>query len=114
MPDRTLFQKIADGDIPSDMIYEDERCFAIRDISPQAPSHFLVIPRKPIPTLNDLGEEDESLVGHLITVAAKVASQEGLSEGYRTVFNCGSHGQQTVFHIHLHVLGGRQMNWPPG
>jgi histidine triad (HIT) family protein len=114
MSDKTLFQKIADGDIPSEMIFEDDLCFAINDINPQAPKHFLVIPRKPIATLNNLVAEDESLIGHLFTVAASLARDQGLSKGYRTVFNCGADGQQTVFHLHLHVLGGRQMQWPPG
>ncbi|NND71996.1 MAG: histidine triad nucleotide-binding protein [Rhodothermales bacterium] len=114
MADKTLFQKIADGDIPSEMLYEDDVCFAIRDINPQAPVHFLVIPRRPIPTLNHLEKADEDLVGHLFTVAAKLAMEEELTDGYRTVFNCGRHGQQTVNHLHLHVLGGRQLKWPPG
>ncbi len=111
---RTLFQKIADGDIPSDMAYEDEHCFAFRDIAPQAPVHILIVPRKPVPSLNDLTEADEKLVGRLFTVARKLAVREGLSEGYRTVFNCGPAAGQTVDHIHLHLLGGRPLGWPPG
>ena len=111
---RTLFQKIADGDIPSDMVYEDEQCFAFRDIAPQAPVHILIVPRKPIPELNDLTETDEKLVGHLVTVARELAAEEGLAEGYRTVFNCGPAAGQSVDHIHLHLLGGRSLGWPPG
>lgn len=114
MSEKTLFQKIADKEIPADLVHEDEFCIAFRDINPQAPTHILVVPRKPIPTLDDLEEEDAGLVGHLFLVAQQLARQEGLTEGYRTVFNCGEQAGQTVFHIHLHVLGGRQMNWPPG
>lgn len=114
MPEKTLFQKIADGEIPADLVYEDDRCVAFRDINPMAPTHILVVPRKPIPTLNDLTEADAPLVGHLFMVAKEVAAREGLTEGYRAVFNCGNHGQQTVDHLHLHLLGGRQMTWPPG
>lgn len=114
MAEKTLFQKIMDKEIPGDVIHEDEMCVAIRDINPQAPTHVLVIPRKPIPSLDALTEEDEPLMGRLFTVAKEVAAAEGLSNGYRTVFNNGPHGQQTVDHIHLHVIGGRQMSWPPG
>lgn len=111
---RTLFQKIADGDIPADIVFEDERCIALRDINPQAPTHILIVPRRPIPSLDDLSEEDEELVGHLLIIAKKLASDEGLDDGYRTVFNCGPAAGQSVDHIHLHLLGGRKMNWPPG
>lgn len=114
MAEKTLFQKIEDGEIPAEFVYKDDLCFAIRDINPQAPTHVLVIPRKPIATLDDIEDGDRELIGHLFTTASKVAAQEGLSNGYRTVFNCGDDGQQTVYHIHLHVLGGRSMNWPPG
>ena len=114
MAEKTLFQKIAEGTIPADLVYEDEHCIAFRDINPQAPTHILIVPRKPIPTLNDLETEDEPLVGHLFTVARQLAVQEGLDEGYRTVFNCGEAAGQTVFHIHLHLLGGRPLTWPPG
>lgn len=86
----------------------------IRDISPQAPTHVLVIPHKPIPSLDDLTEEDAHMIGHLVLTARKVAKMEGLSGGYRTVFNCGADAYQTVPHIHLHVLGGRKLGWPPG
>lgn len=114
MAEKTLFQKIMDKEIPGDIIHEDEKCIAIRDIDPQAPTHALVIPRKPIPSLDALDEEDGPLVGHLFLVAKEVAAAEGLSNGYRTVFNNGPHAQQSVDHIHLHVIGGRQMSWPPG
>lgn len=114
MPEKTLFEKIADHEIPADLVYEDDQCVAFRDISPQAPTHILIVPRKPIPTLDDLIEEDEALVGHLFVVASKLAKQEGLDDGYRTVFNCGEAAGQTVFHIHLHLLGGRTLSWPPG
>ncbi|NBB99380.1 MAG: HIT domain-containing protein [Bacteroidetes bacterium] len=112
--DRTLFQKIIAGDVPADIVHEDEQCMAFRDINPQAPTHLLIVPRKPIPTLDDLEPEDADLVGHLFLVAQQLAADEGLTEGYRTVFNCGDHGQQSVHHLHLHLLGGRQLSWPPG
>ncbi|MDE2997104.1 MAG: histidine triad nucleotide-binding protein [Bacteroidota bacterium] len=114
MADKTLFQKIADGEIPSDMVYEDEYCIAFRDIQPQAPVHILVVPRKPIPSVDDIADEDKELIGHLFVSARKIAAQEGLTQGYRTVFNNGEHGQQTVPHLHLHLIGGRQLRWPPG
>ena len=114
MSDKTLFQKIGDGEIPAQMVYEDESCFAFRDINPQAPTHILICPRKAIPGLDDITEDDRELLGHLFVVAKAIAEQEGLSSGYRTVFNNGEHGQQSVPHLHLHLLGGRQMNWPPG
>ena len=112
--EKTLFQKIIDREEPGDILYEDARCAVIRDINPQAPTHVLIVPRKPIPDLDALTEEDTSLVGHLFLVAQKVAAKEGLTGGYRTVFNNGSDAQQTVQHIHLHLLGGRRMTWPPG
>lgn len=112
--ERTLFEKIADGEVPADFVYEDDQCIAIRDINPQAPTHILIVPRKPIPSLNDLRDEDETLVGHLFTVARELAAKEGLSGGYRTVFNCGPAAGQSVDHIHLHLLGGRDLSWPPG
>ena len=112
--EKTLFQKIIDREEPGDILYEDDRCAVIRDINPRAPTHVLIVPRKPIPDLDALTEEDTSLVGHLFLVAQKVAAKEGLTGGYRTVFNNGSDAQQTVQHIHLHLLGGRRMTWPPG
>lgn len=114
MAEKTLFQRIADKEIPADIVFEDESCLAFRDIDPKAPVHILVVPRKPIPTLNDLTPDDEVLVGHLFVVAQQVAAAEGLSGGYRAVFNCGDDGGQEVPHIHLHILGGRKLTWPPG
>lgn len=111
----TIFGKIASGEIPADLVYRDEDVVAFRDISPQAPTHLLVIPRKPIPTLDAAGPEDAELLGKLLLVAAQVAREAGLAErGYRTVINCNAEAGQTVFHLHLHVLGGRPMQWPPG
>lgn len=103
-----------DGELEGDIVYEDDRCAVLRDIDPQAPTHLLVVPRKPIPSLDALTEEDEPLVGHLFVVARKVAADAGLTNGYRTVFNTGPDANQTVDHIHLHVLGGRAFSWPPG
>lgn len=110
-----LFCTIAEGDIPADKVYEDEDILAFRDISPQAPVHILIIPRKHISSLNDLEKADNALTGKMIEVAAMLAGQEGIAEsGYRTVFNCNSDGGQAVYHLHLHLIGGRQMTWPPG
>lgn len=114
MAEKTLFQKIEAREIPADMVFEDELCFAFRDIDPQAPTHILIVPRKPVATLNDLTPADEQLVGHLFIVARTLAAREGLDGGYRTVFNCGDDGGQAVYHLHLHLLGGRKMTWPPG
>ena len=114
MEDKTLFQKIADREIPADIVYDDDHCVAFRDISPQAPSHLLIIPRKPIKSIDDLTPEDAPLMGHLFVVAKKVAAQEGLVNGYRTVINNGADGLQTVFHLHIHLIGGRKLGWPPG
>ena len=112
--EKTLFQRIMDREEPGDILYEDDRCVALRDINPQAPTHVLIVPRKPIPTLDALTEDDEPLVGHLFLVAQKIAAEEGLADGYRTVFNNGPDARQTVDHIHLHLIGGREMSWPPG
>ena len=110
-----IFCKIASGEIPADLIYEDDLVVGFRDLNPQAPTHVLLIPRKHIASLNDLQPEDEAIVGRLYTAAAKVAAQEGIAEqGYRTLINCNDDGGQTVFHLHLHLLGGRRMSWPPG
>jgi histidine triad (HIT) family protein len=114
MAEKTLFQKIADREIPADFVYEDDEIVAFRDIDPKAPVHVLVVPRKPIPTLDDLEPGDAALVGRLFLVAKQVAAAEGLRGGWRAVFNCGREAGQAVFHIHLHVLGGRKMSWPPG
>jgi histidine triad (HIT) family protein len=110
-----IFCKIVAGDIPADKVYEDDLVIAFRDLNPQAPTHVLVIPKRHIATLNDMTADDEAIVGRMVQAASKVAAQEGLTEaGYRTVMNCNADGGQTVFHIHLHLLGGRQMTWPPG
>lgn len=111
--EQCLFCKMATGQIRPDVVYEDENLLAFRDIHPQAPVHVLIIPKVHISTLNDL--DDAVLAGQLLQAAAKVAKQEGLSDdGYRTVINCNKHGGQEVHHLHLHILGGRQMHWPPG
>ena len=111
----TIFGKIARGEIPADLLYEDEDCLAFRDLSPQAPVHFLVIPRQSIATLNDAGPEDAALIGKLLLTAARVAQQLGIAQaGYRAVINCNAGGGQTVFHLHVHVMGGRPLGWPPG
>ncbi|MEW8027972.1 MAG: histidine triad nucleotide-binding protein [Candidatus Thiodiazotropha sp.] len=110
-----LFCKFVNGEIEPDKVYEDEELLAFRDISPQAPTHILIIPKRHISTLNDLDPDDEALMGKLILVAQKVAIAEGIDElGYRTVINCNKDAGQSVFHIHLHLLGGRHMKWPPG
>ncbi|MDC8829984.1 histidine triad nucleotide-binding protein [Alteromonas gilva] len=110
----TIFDKIIDKSIPADIIYEDDQALAFKDINPQAPIHFLVIPKKQIATVNDINEDNEALVGHLYTVAAKLAAELGFAtEGFRTVMNCNEFGGQTVYHIHLHVLAGKMMGWPP-
>ena len=110
-----LFCKILDSEIPCDIVYENDQVIAFRDVNPQAPTHILVIPRKHIPTVNDLTVDDKSIVGEMMLAAQAIAAQEGIDErGYRTVMNCNADAGQTVFHIHLHVLGGRRMNWPPG
>lgn len=111
----TLFSKIAAGEVPADIVYEDEDVVAFRDIGPQAPTHVLVIPRKPIPTLNDLEPEDAELIGKLFLAAKEIAAREGIADaGYRTLINCNAAAGQTVYHLHLHLLGGRPMQWPPG
>ena len=111
----TIFSKIINKEIHADILFENDKILAFRDIIPQAPVHFLVIPKKEIRTINDINEEDKSLIGELFMVAKEIAKKEGISEkGYRTIFNCNEHGGQTVYHIHLHVLGGRQLEWPPG
>ena len=110
-----LFCKIIAGDIPSVKVYEDDKVFAFRDIEPQAPTHILIIPKEHIASANELTEENASIVGHIFAVAAKIAKEEGISEGgYRIVNNCGEDGGQTVKHLHFHMLGGRSLAWPPG
>lgn len=111
----TIFSKIIDKSIPADIIYEDEQCLAFNDIAPTAPVHFLVIPKKLIPALSYAEDEDEQLLGHLLIVAKKMAKKQGLAEdGYRVVINNGVNGSQSVYHLHVHVIGGRQLGWPPG
>lgn len=115
MAEKTLFEKICEKEIPATIVFEDDRCVAFRDISPQAPLHILIIPRKPIPRVGLAAEEDEALLGHLLLTAAKVARSEGIADsGYRLVINNGPHGGEAVPHLHVHLLGGRQMKWPPG
>lgn len=110
----TIFTKIISKDIPADILYEDDLALAFKDINPQAPIHFLVIPKKTIATINDMADEDKSLVGHLHWVAATIAKEQGFAEeGFRTVMNCNEFGGQTVYHIHLHVLAGKPLGWPP-
>jgi histidine triad (HIT) family protein len=110
-----LFCKIVAGSIPAKTVFEDDRCIVIRDINPQAPTHLLVIPRTHVATINDLEEQHEPLVGHLLRVGAQVARDEAIDQrGFRLVFNTNADAGQTVFHIHLHVLGGRPLGWPPG
>lgn len=110
----TIFTKIINKEIPADIIYEDDLALAFKDINPQAPVHFLVIPKKHIATLNDVTEDDRAVVGHMVYIAQKLANELGCETGFRTVFNCNEMGGQTVYHIHLHVLGQRQLTWPPG
>ena len=109
----TIFGKISRGEAKADIVYEDDRALAFRDLGPQAPSHLLVIPRKPIALLSEAETDDEALLGHLLLVANRVAREEGL-EDYRVVVNNGAGAGQTVFHLHLHVIGGRPLGWPPG
>ena len=111
----SLFTKIINREIAAKIVYEDDQCLAFRDINPQAPTHILLIPKKEIPSLNDLTENDASLMGHLMIVVPKIAEQEGIAErGYRVAINTNAHAGQTVPHIHLHIMGGRPMQWPPG
>ena len=110
----TLFSKIINREISADIVYEDEQCLAFRDVNPQAPVHILVIPRKPIAMLSDAVEKDEALLGHLLTTASKVAIQEGFGDAFRLVVNNGADVGQTVFHLHIHILAGRSLTWPPG
>jgi histidine triad (HIT) family protein len=110
-----LFCKIIAKEVPADLVYQDDRAVVIRDINPQAPSHMLVIPLEHMESLDDASQKDEALLGHLLRVAARVANDNGLGEsGYRTVVNTGAGAGQSVFHLHVHLLGGRPMNWPPG
>ena len=112
--EETLFSKIIDKSIPADIIHEDDLCVAFRDAAPQAPVHFLVVPRKPIARLADIQEDDAALIGHIHVVIAQLARQEHIADAYRVVVNSGADAGQSVFHLHFHVLGGRSFAWPPG
>ncbi|MFM1903614.1 MAG: histidine triad nucleotide-binding protein 1 [Planctomycetota bacterium] len=110
----TIFGKIIRGEIPAQIVHDDDRCLAFHDVAPQAPVHVLVIPKKPIPSLAEAGVEDRDLLGHLMLVATDLARSLGLADGYRLVVNCGPDGGQSVDHLHVHLLGGRRLGWPPG
>jgi histidine triad (HIT) family protein len=110
----TIFGKIIEREIPATIVYEDDHCLAFRDINPQAPTHVLLIPKKEIPRLVDATEEDEALLGHLMLAASKIARQLGAGDAFRLVVNNGAEVGQSVFHLHLHILAGRRMTWPPG
>jgi histidine triad (HIT) family protein len=110
----TIFSKIIRREIPADIVYEDDLAIAFRDVHAQAPVHILVIPKKPIAKLADAEPADQALLGHLLLAVGRIAAQEGLTQGYRTVINTGNDGGQTVYHLHIHILGGRAMKWPPG
>jgi histidine triad (HIT) family protein len=112
--DKTIFQRIIDKEIPAKIAYEDDRCVAFHDVSPQAPTHILIVPRKPIDRAANMTEADGPLVGHLVFVATQLAKKLGLDSGYRLVMNNGADAGQSVFHLHLHLLGGRHFAWPPG
>lgn len=114
MSEKTIFKKIIDGEIPADVIYEDDLCMVFRDIAPKAPTHVLVIPKKEIATIDDIADEDAAVMGHLWLVVRDVARQLGLENGYRVIVNCKEEGGQEVPHIHLHLMGGRKLTWPPG
>ena len=114
MSEQNIFQQIIAGEIPADIIHEDQQCLAFHDIAPQAPTHVLIIPRKPIRSVADLEDEDGQLIAHLWMVIRKLADQLGLENGYRVVVNCGKDGGQEVEHLHYHLLGGRALKWPPG
>ena len=110
----TLFGKIIAREIPADIVYEDEHCLAFRDINPQAPTHVLLIPKKEIPRLADAAGEDEALLGHLMLAAGTIARQLGVEDAFRLVVNNGAAAGQSVFHLHLHIIAGRGLSWPPG
>ncbi|BBO34479.1 histidine triad nucleotide-binding protein [Lacipirellula parvula] len=111
----TIFKRIIDREIPADVVYEDDQCLAFRDVSPQAPVHVLVIPKKEIASVDAIGDEDAALLGHIWLVIGKLARELGVADGgYRVVTNCGKLGGQSVDHLHFHLLGGRQLDWPPG
>ena len=114
MSDKTLFEKIIAREIPADIVFEDDQCIAFRDINPQAPMHVLVCPKKPLPMLSDAQPADGALLGQLLVAAAAIAAQEGYGDAFRVAINNGAAAGQSVFHLHLHVLGGRRFTWPPG
>lgn len=111
---KTIFEQIIDREIPADIVHEDDRCVAFNDINPQAPVHILVVPRKPIPKLADARDDDAELLGHLLRTASRVASDRGYGDAFRLVINNGEAVGQSVFHVHVHVLAGRALSWPPG
>ena len=110
----TLFQKIIDKELPADIVYEDESCLAFKDINPVAPIHILIIPKKRIEKISDSNTEDKELLGHLFLVAGNIARDLGIEDAFRLVVNNGAGAQQTVFHLHVHLIAGREFNWPPG
>jgi len=111
----TIFKKIIDKELPADIVFENDNILAFRDVNPQAPVHILIIPKEEIATLNDLNPAHQNLIGEMHLAAKDIAKSEGISEnGYRVVFNCNEDGAQSVYHIHMHLLGGRKMSWPPG
>lgn len=114
MSEDTIFGKIIRGAAPATIVYEDEQCLAFHDLFPAAPTHILLIPRKPIPRLCDAQPEDQALLGHMLIVASKIAEQEGIRDKYRLVINNGADAGQTVFHLHMHIIGKRELSWPPG
>ncbi|MGF1448495.1 MAG: histidine triad nucleotide-binding protein [Opitutales bacterium] len=114
MADKTLFSKIIDGEIPGDFVHQDEHCVVLRDINPQAPTHLLVIPKKPIARVEKATAEDQAVLGHLLLTAGEIARREGFAEGFRVVINNGPEAGETVPHLHVHVLAGRPLRWPPG
>lgn len=115
MSEDTIFGKIIRREIPADIVYEDDLCLAFRDIAPAAPTHVLLIPKKPIPKLSDVTSDDKELLGHMLLTLKSLAEQLGIAaDGYRVVINTGDQGGQTVFHLHMHLLGGRSLTWPPG
>jgi histidine triad (HIT) family protein len=110
----TLFSKIIDREIPAEIVYEDDVCLAFKDINPQAPMHVLIVPKKPIAKLTDAKNDDQPILGHLLTKASEVAAQQGYGDAFRLVVNNGEQAGQSVFHLHVHILGGRPFSWPPG
>ncbi len=114
MPEKTIFKRIIDREIPANIVYEDDQCLAFHDIAPQAPTHVIVIPKKEIASLDQVADDDAPLAGHLIVVLRKLAEELKLTDGYRVVVNCGPYAGQSVDHLHFHLLGGRPLSWPPG